>query len=224
MPTFRRDCRINRLFSSATSAINVFLNPPSPPSSPDELPISPHCNQRRHDVEAVEEADEAQGGGEQRQRAKIPSDCFLQVPQHFDSAGLSLAIGPPPSPLMRRVSTASTDDTTLADCGRIFSPPPRRCSNSSAYSENSTTSTSFVAPSVSSRSNSFASYYSEPTETPLDERPATLAVGYRLRPHSAQVFGRRGDRHAPVGHRYALLLTRFSVKTTKTKVSKARAS
>lgn len=76
----------------------------------------------------------------------------------------------------------------MPEDARLFSPPPRRCSNFSAYSENSTISDSnLLSPAMysnSTRSNSFASAsysYSDDNETPPNE---FLSV---LRPHSTQV-------------------------------------
>ncbi|KAI6227537.1 Non-specific serine/threonine protein kinase [Aphelenchoides fujianensis] len=171
-----RNSRMRRL-ASHLSVIRILLNPPSPPSSePDspDLPISPHRNRRRSEEPADGENSRAHspptftlaacsggdGGGKQ---AGLSANCFLQVPRC---------------------------DPMPEDIPRLCSPPPRRCSNSSAYSEQSTTSSMTSYPNMlspamyanSTRSNSFASYSEDDNETPPNE---LLGAGL-LRPHSTQ--------------------------------------
>lgn len=174
MPHVRRNSRMRKL-ASHLSVIRILLNPPSPPSSePDspDIPISPNCNRRNTGISLCSVTsppyldappNHLSTTANAYHQGSSNSGCFLQVPQRLDM---------------------------MPEDQRIFSPPPRRCSNSSAYSEHSTISDSnLLSPAMysnSTRSNSFASAsysYSDDNETPPNE---FLNVPF-MRPHSTQV-------------------------------------
>lgn len=166
----RGNSRIRRL-ASHLPVIRILLNPPSPPSSgpdsPSDIPISSNCNRKGTGMSIGSVASPPYLSVPPNQTGpSMNVGCFLQVPQRPDM---------------------------LPEDIRLFSPPPRRCSNVSAYSEEYSTTGSIISdsnllsPAIypnSTRSNSFASAsYSDDNETPPNEY---LNVTF-LRPRSTQV-------------------------------------
>ncbi|CAD5212954.1 unnamed protein product [Bursaphelenchus okinawaensis] len=156
-----------RRLASHLSAIRIFLNPPSPPSSDcdsPEIAISPNCNQLsfKPPPAIVNSTPTPEPTGLNPWMRTASPSHFLQVPR---------------------------DDFAAEDVPRLLSPPPRRASNISAYSacseaSSSTITTNMLSPglaSATSRSYSFASYASDDNETPPNE----LQVP-GLRPFSTQ--------------------------------------